>query len=250
VQRLHLGSFQRRTIRPEPPEGEKYRFNWNSPILISPHDPRTIYYGGHRLFGSKDRGETWTLVTPDLTANAERDKLPIFGKTAKDFFSRKTASSISGRSRRSPSSAEAGVLWVGTDGPAVSKDAARPGPRRWKPPDVPKGTTSRSRRVTGEGAAYVARRPPRQRLWRYLFHRGLRADLKPISKYPRGGVSVIREHRGIRTVARGAWRQGELERRRELGAVMSALPTVPSRATLVLATHGRGSIRRQRPPPK
>ena len=70
-------------IRPEPPDAkERYRFNWNSPILISPHDPRTVYYGGNRLFGSKDRGDNWTLVTPDLTHAAERDSLTIFGKPA------------------------------------------------------------------------------------------------------------------------------------------------------------------------
>ena len=53
--------FDRRTTRaarhpPRAARGRAYRFNWNSPILVSPHDPKTIYYGGNRLFGSQDRG--------------------------------------------------------------------------------------------------------------------------------------------------------------------------------------------------
>ena len=45
---------ERRLIRPEPTDsGERYRFNWNSPVLVSPHDAKTIYYGGNRLFGSQ-----------------------------------------------------------------------------------------------------------------------------------------------------------------------------------------------------
>ena len=88
VARFDLATGERRVIRPEPPDEERYRFNWNSPILISPHDPKTIYYGGHRLFGSKDRGETWSLRTPDLTNGAERDAMTIFGKAAKEFLSR------------------------------------------------------------------------------------------------------------------------------------------------------------------
>ncbi len=44
-----------------------YRFNWSSPILISPHDPKTIYYGGNVVFRSSNRGLTWQLASPDLT---------------------------------------------------------------------------------------------------------------------------------------------------------------------------------------
>jgi photosystem II stability/assembly factor-like uncharacterized protein len=45
-----------------------YRFNWNAPLLLSPHNPRTLYYGGDRLFRSIDRGDSWQEVSPDLTA--------------------------------------------------------------------------------------------------------------------------------------------------------------------------------------
>ncbi len=52
----------------------KYRFNWSAPILISPHNPRTIYFGGNVLFKSVDRGDNWTVISPDLTTNDSNKK--------------------------------------------------------------------------------------------------------------------------------------------------------------------------------
>jgi photosystem II stability/assembly factor-like uncharacterized protein len=55
-------------IKPRAPEGSPaYRFNWSAPLLLSPHDGKTLYYGGDRLFRSTDRGETWDTLGPDLT---------------------------------------------------------------------------------------------------------------------------------------------------------------------------------------
>src|SRR5437879_7095311 len=99
-------------------EGEpRYRFQWNSPIVISAHDPRTIYYGGNFLFKSTDRGDTWTKLGGDLTTGVERDKLPIMGKVPdKDTLSRHDGvqqypciTTVSESPLKSP------VLWVGTD---------------------------------------------------------------------------------------------------------------------------------------
>jgi photosystem II stability/assembly factor-like uncharacterized protein len=55
-------------IRPKPNKDfPALRFNWNSPMLISPHNSRTLYYGGNHLFRSVDRGDTWQIISPDLT---------------------------------------------------------------------------------------------------------------------------------------------------------------------------------------
>jgi hypothetical protein len=118
VSRLQRASGQRRSIRPEPPPGEKYRFNWNSPILVSRHDSKTIYYGGNRVFGSKNRGDDWTLVSPDLTSSddVKRDATPIFGKPAKELLSRNDGVVHFGTiTTLSESPLRAGVLWAGTD---------------------------------------------------------------------------------------------------------------------------------------
>src|SRR5262249_43039451 len=78
--RLDLRTGERKPIRPEPKEGEPpYRFNWNSPVLISAHDHNTIYYAGNFMFKSTDRGDTWTTLGPDLTTGVDRTKLAIFG---------------------------------------------------------------------------------------------------------------------------------------------------------------------------
>ena len=67
-------------IQPQPADGEDYeRFNWDAPILVSPHTPSTIYFGSQRLWMSEDRGDTWTALSEDLTRNEERLKLPIMG---------------------------------------------------------------------------------------------------------------------------------------------------------------------------
>jgi photosystem II stability/assembly factor-like uncharacterized protein len=73
------GRQQPSNIRPEPPEGTEIRWNWNTPFLLSPHNPRTILAGGNRLFISRDRGDTWTM-TEDLTKNIDRDQIRILGQ--------------------------------------------------------------------------------------------------------------------------------------------------------------------------
>jgi len=69
-------------IQPQPEEGEDYeRFNWDAPILVSPHSPTRIYFASHRVWKSDDRGDTWTAISGDLTKNQERLTLPIMNKT-------------------------------------------------------------------------------------------------------------------------------------------------------------------------
>ena len=46
-----------------------FRFNWNSPLTMSPSNPRTLYFGGNHVFKSVDRGDTWRIISPDLTTN-------------------------------------------------------------------------------------------------------------------------------------------------------------------------------------
>jgi photosystem II stability/assembly factor-like uncharacterized protein len=63
-------------IVPAPPVGTEIRWNWNTPFILSPHNPRTIHTGANRFFTSRDRGEHWTM-SPDLTKNIDRDDIEI-----------------------------------------------------------------------------------------------------------------------------------------------------------------------------
>jgi photosystem II stability/assembly factor-like uncharacterized protein len=56
------------------------RWHWDSPVIISPHAARRLYFGGDRVYRSDDRGDTWTAISPDLTRNLDPAKIPIMGK--------------------------------------------------------------------------------------------------------------------------------------------------------------------------
>lgn len=118
LRRLNRATAETKTIRPreEPEDGDRYRFDWNSPIVVSPHDSDTVYYGGNRLFISKNRGDIWAR-TDDLTKRLDRDEMPIMGAPVTDeTLSRHDGISTFGQIVTvSESPLEAGVLYVGAD---------------------------------------------------------------------------------------------------------------------------------------
>ncbi|MFA9453320.1 MAG: WD40/YVTN/BNR-like repeat-containing protein [Candidatus Aminicenantaceae bacterium] len=114
-----------------------FRQNWSSPILISPHNSSTIYFGGDRVFKSINRGDNWTIISPDLTTNdPEKHSKPTGGITL-DQTGAETHCSITtlSESPRTP-----GLLWAGTDDGNVQ--VTRDGGIHWtnvreNVPDVP-----------------------------------------------------------------------------------------------------------------
>ena len=86
-QQGNLTRFDRRTgetvyIRPQAGEGEPPdRYNWDAPVLISPHDSKTVFFASQRVWRSDDYGDSWTAISPDLTRNEVRTRLPIMGRT-------------------------------------------------------------------------------------------------------------------------------------------------------------------------
>ena len=68
-------------IQPQPERGENgLRWNWNSPLIISPHSHTRLYYGANRLFRSDDRGDGWRSISGDLTREVNRNALEVMGK--------------------------------------------------------------------------------------------------------------------------------------------------------------------------
>ena len=83
--RMDRQTGEQKLIRPEAPADDPpLRWNWDTPFVISPHDPATLYIGAHRLFRSRDRGQTWTAISGDLTTGVSRDTLALMGTKLKD----------------------------------------------------------------------------------------------------------------------------------------------------------------------
>ncbi len=101
ISKIDQETGQRKTIIDEMESG--YRFNWNTPILISPHNSNIIYVGGNVLLRSPFRGEKWEAVSPDLTKN---DKTKFGGVEVWQYCTITTVSE---------SPIVQGVIWVGTD---------------------------------------------------------------------------------------------------------------------------------------
>lgn len=96
----------------EPSDQVKYRWNWSSPIITSPHDRKTIYHGANVVFRSTDRGQSWTAISPDLTRN-DKTKLGLGGGPITNEGAGGEVYQTIYYLAESPH--EKGVLWAGTD---------------------------------------------------------------------------------------------------------------------------------------
>jgi len=93
-------------------DNNPFRFNWSSPIVLSPHNPRTVFFGGNFLFMSPDRGDSWKIISPDLSTNdAKKIKRETGGITSDVTGAENHCSIIT----VSESPVTPGVIWVGTD---------------------------------------------------------------------------------------------------------------------------------------
>ncbi|HEU5182292.1 MAG TPA: hypothetical protein VFW45_16015, partial [Candidatus Polarisedimenticolia bacterium] len=104
--RTRLDTKANRSIKPSPREGqERFRFNWNTPYFISPHDPTVLYMGGNRVFKLTDRGDKWFAISPDLSRR-DVDRIQTVGSDAETYG---TVVSLT------ESPLKKGLLWAGTD---------------------------------------------------------------------------------------------------------------------------------------
>ncbi len=123
MNRVDRVTNERKTIRPEPTEGEKpYRWNWDTPMLISPHNPATIFVCANRVLKSTDRGHSWKPISPDLTTGADRDTLELMGVKGKDITIAKNdgVSSYGNLVSFAESPKKAGLYYAGSDDGVVS----------------------------------------------------------------------------------------------------------------------------------
>ena len=118
LSRIDMTTGETVFVQPQPREGEPYeRFNWDAPILVSPHKPSRLYFASQRVWKSDDRGDSWTPISKDLTRNQERFDLPIMGSKQSwdnpwDVLAMSNYNTISALSE---SPVKEGLVYAGTD---------------------------------------------------------------------------------------------------------------------------------------
>ena len=97
----------------DPPE----RWNWDSPVLISPHDHERLYFGSQRLWRSEDRGDSWTPISGDLTTNTSRYELDFMGKvwSIDALYDNRAMSKYATLTSVEESRLQEGLLYTGSD---------------------------------------------------------------------------------------------------------------------------------------
>ncbi|MCP4048009.1 MAG: glycosyl hydrolase, partial [Gammaproteobacteria bacterium] len=105
-------------ITPMPGADENnYNWNWSSPLIISPHDHRRLYYGAEKLLRSDDRGESWVAVSGDLSRGIDRNKLDVMGRVwSVDSIAKNVSTSTYGALIAvDESPLTEGLIYAGTD---------------------------------------------------------------------------------------------------------------------------------------
>ncbi|MBI4889917.1 MAG: glycosyl hydrolase [Acidobacteria bacterium] len=162
ILRSDFRSGEQQSISPQPRSGRvwelKYRFNWNTPIVGSPHGKNSVFFGGNALFQTRDFGRSWEPISGDLTTNNPDRLKPAGGPVWRD---NSTAENYCTIISVNESPAKAGVIWVGTDDGNVQVTAN--GGQSWtnvarNVPGIPEGSpvshVEPSR--TAAATAYVA----------------------------------------------------------------------------------------------
>ncbi|HYL78231.1 MAG TPA: glycosyl hydrolase [Bryobacteraceae bacterium] len=130
--------FDRRTgervaIQPQPAKDDPpMRWNWDAPLMISPHSHTRIYIGAQRLYRSDDRGDTWRAVSPDLSRQLDRNKLPVMGKVwGVDAVQKNVSTALYGNiSALAESPKQEGLIYAGTDDGLVQ--VTEDGGKNWR----------------------------------------------------------------------------------------------------------------------
>ena len=262
MSRIDKVTNESKSIRPEAPSTEKpYRWNWDTPMMMSHTDPATIYVGANKLFKSTDRGHTWLAVSGDLTLQLDRDTVELMGVKGKDITIAKNdgVEQYGALFSIAESWKRPGVIWAGSDDGLVH--LTRDGGATWtnvtsKIPGAPKwayvSKVEPSR--TDEGTAYLsfdAHRTGDYGTYLYLTT-DFGASFRSIaSNLPKGEVvrTVTEDQRNPEVLyigtETGLW--VSLDKGKGWQRVKANLPTVPIYEitqhardnAMILATHGR-----------
>jgi photosystem II stability/assembly factor-like uncharacterized protein len=261
IGRVNRHTLQAHLIQPQANYKEKLRFNWNTPIQMSPNERGTIYIGSQFLFRSRDHGETWDRISPDLTTNdPNRQKQEQSGGITVDNSAAEMNTTIYSISE---SPRAAGEIWVGTDDGNVQ--LTRDGGGHWSNLTanfrMPAGNwiswveasrydpavayVTDDRHTVGDVAPYLYRTADYGRTWQLL--------VGPNTPGVRGYAHVIKEDRlnpnilflgtefGLFVSLNGgqSWAHFKPNNFPD-GLAVRDIAIQPREDDLVLATHGRG----------
>ena len=262
VGRVNRYTHEARNIQPRPNYKEKLRFNWNTPIALSPNEKGTIYIGAQFLFRSRDHGQTWDRISPDLTTNdPEKQKQEQSGGVTIDNSSAEMHTTIYSISE---SPKDKSLIWVGTDDGNLQ--LSRDGGKTWTNvvgniPNLPKNSWVSwvqasnfdaatayavfDRHTFGDMAPYVFKTTDYGKTWTPLV-------TSEESKGVRGYVHVIKEDLvkpnllflgtefGLYVSIDGGKNWAQFKGNHFPAVAVRDLAIQPRENDLILATHGRG----------
>ena len=133
IVRFDKRTGQRIGIQPQPDRNEDPpRWNWDSPFIISPHSRTRLYMASEKLYRSDDRGDTWQLISGQLSRGLDRDKLPVMGKVwGVDAVAKNASTAFFGNaSALAESQKKEGLIYVGTDDGLVQ--VTEDGGKNWR----------------------------------------------------------------------------------------------------------------------
>lgn len=261
AQAMGFGNQAQSNIVPAPPAGEQYRFNWSTPMALSPHNPSIIYAGANKFFKSLDRGNTWT-ASADLTKQINRTQLSIMGVKGSEPMASKNdgQANYSNLTVIAESPVQPSVIWVGTDDGNVqlSKDGGATFTN--VAPNIPvlAGNNHQVSRVEPShfdaGTCYVsvdAHRSNDHKPYVYVTKDFGATWTSVVGNLPLGNVNVIREDLKNKNLLFVGTEYGlfvSLNGGGEWKKFMTGLPTVrvddllihPRDNDLIAGTHGRG----------
>lgn len=136
VVRFDKRTGERMGIQPFAAKGEPpLRYNWDTPFLISPHSHTRIYYAANKLYRSDDRGDSWKLISGELSRDLDRNKLPVMGKVwGADAVAKNQSTSFFGNSvALAESPKKEGLIYVGTDDGLIN--VTEDGGKNWRKMD-------------------------------------------------------------------------------------------------------------------
>src|ERR1700730_5329259 len=262
IGRVNRHTHEARKIQPTPNYKEKLRWNWNTPIALSPNEKSTIYIGAQFLFRSRDHGQTWERISPDLTTNdPQKQKQEQSGGVTIDNSSDEMQTTIYSISE---SPKDKNLIWVGTDDGNLQ--LTRDGAKTWtnvvaNVPGLPKNSwvswvqasnfdagtayAAFDRHTFGDMAPYVFKTTDYGKTWAPLANA---QDAKGI----RGYAHVIKEdvvqpnllflgtEFGLWVSIDGGKNWAQFKGNHFPAVAVRDLAIQPRENDLVLATHGRG----------